>query len=68
MEYANYGTLQEYLKEHFDKLTWNNKFNLALQLTHAILCLHDKGIIHRDLVIHFTIYYFIFYHIYWNDN
>ncbi|CAB4382272.1 unnamed protein product [Rhizophagus irregularis] len=49
MEYADGGTLREYLKEHFDNLTWNNKFNMALQLACAILCLHDEGIIHRDL-------------------
>ncbi|GBC20819.2 kinase-like domain-containing protein [Rhizophagus irregularis DAOM 181602=DAOM 197198] len=49
MEYADGGTLQEYLKEHFDNLTWNNKFNMALQLACAILCLHDEEIIHRDL-------------------
>ncbi|CAB4388522.1 unnamed protein product [Rhizophagus irregularis] len=49
MEYADSGTLQEYLKEHFDKLTWEDKSNMALQLACAILCLHDEGIIHRDL-------------------
>jgi serine/threonine protein kinase len=53
MEYADGGTLQEYLKEHFDNLTWYNKFNMALQLSYAILCLHDEGIIHRDLVIYY---------------
>ena len=51
MEYADSGTLQGYLKEHFDNLTWNNKFNLALQLAYAVSHLHDKGIIHCDLVI-----------------
>ncbi|POG70936.1 kinase-like domain-containing protein, partial [Rhizophagus irregularis DAOM 181602=DAOM 197198] len=49
MEYANGGTLREYLKKHFDNLTWNNKSNMAFQLACAILCLHDEGIIHRDL-------------------
>ncbi|CAB5376974.1 unnamed protein product [Rhizophagus irregularis] len=49
MEYADSGTLQEYLKEHFHNLTWNNKLNLAFQLAHAVLCLHDEGIVHRDL-------------------
>ncbi|GBC20659.2 kinase-like domain-containing protein [Rhizophagus irregularis DAOM 181602=DAOM 197198] len=49
MEYADSGTLQEYLKEHFHNLTWHNKFNLAFQLAHAVLCLHDEGIVHRDL-------------------
>ncbi|CAB4413857.1 unnamed protein product [Rhizophagus irregularis] len=49
MEYANNGTLQEYLEKYFNTLTWNDKFNMALQLAHAVLCLHDEGIIHRDL-------------------
>ncbi|EXX67414.1 uncharacterized protein OCT59_023840 [Rhizophagus irregularis] len=49
MEYANNGTLHEYLKKHFDTITWNDKFNIALQLAHAVLCLHDEGIVHRDL-------------------
>ena len=49
MEYA-YSTLRNYLKEHFDNLTWNDKFNLALQLTYAVSCLHNEGIVHRDLV------------------
>ncbi|GBC10627.1 hypothetical protein RclHR1_00980004 [Rhizophagus clarus] len=49
MEYADSGTLQEYLKEHFNNLTWSNKFNMALQLARAILCLHNEGIVHRNL-------------------
>ena len=52
MEYADSGTLRNYLKEHFGNLTWNDKFNLALQLANAVSCLHDEGIVHRDLVIH----------------
>ncbi|GBB88066.1 hypothetical protein RclHR1_01460016 [Rhizophagus clarus] len=49
MEYADGGNLRSYLKEHFDNLTWNEKLNMALQLACAILCLHDEGIVHRDL-------------------
>ena len=52
MEFADGGTLRNYLKVHFSKLTWNDKLNLALQLAYAILCLHDEKIVHRDLVIH----------------
>jgi len=51
MEYADGGTLRNYLKENFDKLIWTDKFNLAYQLAGAVFCLHDEGIIHRDLVI-----------------
>ena len=53
MEYADGGILRDYLKEHFGSLTWNDKFRLAFQLACAVSCLHDEGIVHRDLVIHF---------------
>ncbi|GBC10037.1 hypothetical protein RclHR1_00930015 [Rhizophagus clarus] len=49
LEYADGGTLQTYLRENFQKLTWENKFDLAYQLACAILCLHNNGIMHRDL-------------------
>ena len=52
MEYADNGTLRNYLKKHFDSLTWNDKLNLALQLAYGVSCLHDEKIVHRDLVIH----------------
>ena len=50
MEYADGGTLKDYLKEHFNNLTWNDRFNLAFQLAYAVSCLHDEEIVHRDLV------------------
>ncbi|GES72649.1 kinase-like domain-containing protein [Rhizophagus clarus] len=46
LEYANNGTLKTYLKEHFNELGWNDKLELALQLSNAILCLHESDIIH----------------------
>ncbi|GBC22060.2 kinase-like domain-containing protein [Rhizophagus irregularis DAOM 181602=DAOM 197198] len=49
MEYADSGTLRNYLSEHFDSLTWKNKLDLAFQLANAISCLYDEGIVHRDL-------------------
>lgn len=52
MEYAENGTLRDYLKENFHNLTWNIKHKFALQLSCAISCLHNKEIIHRDLVIY----------------
>lgn len=58
LEYADNGTLKTYLDEHFNELEWNNKFDFALQLANAVLCLHECDIIHRDLVIYFR---FVFY-------
>ncbi|GET04602.1 kinase-like domain-containing protein [Rhizophagus clarus] len=49
MEYADSGSLRSYLEKNFSKLTWNDKFNMAYQLAYAVPCLHDEGIIHRDL-------------------
>ncbi|EXX72240.1 uncharacterized protein OCT59_024004 [Rhizophagus irregularis] len=49
MEYADSGTLRNYLSERFENLTWNDKLNLAFQLADAISYLHNKGITHHDL-------------------
>ena len=51
LEYANDGTLNTYLSKHFSELNWNDKYHLALQLADAVEFLHEKDIIHRDLVI-----------------
>ncbi|CAB4474152.1 unnamed protein product [Rhizophagus irregularis] len=51
MEYADSGTLKNYLKENFKNLTWNDKFDLAFQLVHVVSCLHDEEIVHRNLQI-----------------
>ena len=52
MEYADGGTLKQYLKKNFNNFSWETKYGLAYQLTCAVLCLHNEGIIHRDLVIY----------------
>jgi serine/threonine protein kinase len=51
MEYADGGSLRNYLKNNFSNLTWEDKYNLAYQLAEAVSCLHDEEIVHRDLVI-----------------
>ncbi|CAB4379480.1 unnamed protein product [Rhizophagus irregularis] len=56
MEYADSGTLRNYLSERFENLTWNDKLNLAFQLTDALSYLHDKEIVHHDLVGYFNTY------------
>ena len=64
MEYANGGDLRNYLKKNFSNLTWDDKFNLALQLADAVLCIHDEKIVHRDLVIHLYYIYLLYCYIY----
>uniref|UniRef100_U9TK58 Protein kinase domain-containing protein n=1 Tax=Rhizophagus irregularis (strain DAOM 181602 / DAOM 197198 / MUCL 43194) TaxID=747089 RepID=U9TK58_RHIID len=49
MEYADGGSLCNYLKENFEKLIWEDKLKFAYQLASAVSCLHDEDIIHRDL-------------------
>ena len=51
MEYADSGTLKQYLKRNFNKLTWNDKLNFAYELVCAVSCLHNEDIVHGDLVI-----------------
>ena len=49
VEYAEGGTLRNYLKEKFPSLNWLDKYTLALQLSSAIECLHENGIVHNNL-------------------
>ncbi|CAG8665046.1 11906_t:CDS:2, partial [Racocetra fulgida] len=48
MEYANDGTLRQYLKSAI--LSWGKKVELAVQIVEGMLYLHNKKITHRDLV------------------
>ncbi|PKK63955.1 hypothetical protein RhiirC2_788165 [Rhizophagus irregularis] len=48
-EYAEGGTLRNYLETKFLSLNWENKYGLALQLSNAINCLRENGIAHKDL-------------------
>ncbi|RIA86512.1 hypothetical protein C1645_727075, partial [Glomus cerebriforme] len=49
LEYADSGTLNNYLDQHFNELDWNDKFQLALQLASSVEYIHSCGIIHCDL-------------------
>ncbi|CAI2161827.1 17634_t:CDS:2 [Funneliformis geosporum] len=49
MEYADGGSLENYLKNNFNRLEWVNKCLLAFQLTSAVSCLHGQGIVHSNL-------------------
>lgn len=59
LEYADGGTLQNYLQNHIKELKWDDRFDLAFQIASAISCLHNHDIIHCDLVIiNYLIYFF----------
>jgi len=49
MEYADGGALHTYLGENFNRLDWNDKYRLAIQLANAISCIHNEDIVHGDL-------------------
>ncbi|KAF0507829.1 kinase-like protein [Gigaspora margarita] len=49
LEYANEGTLREYLMTNFAKLQWTDKLCMAKEIALGLLYLHDNNIIHRDL-------------------
>ncbi|CAB4493602.1 unnamed protein product [Rhizophagus irregularis] len=49
LEYANEGSLRDYLKKKFTSLKWNDKIQMALDITNGLKFLHSKEIIHRDL-------------------
>ncbi|PKY18540.1 kinase-like protein, partial [Rhizophagus irregularis] len=49
LEYANEGSLRKFLEKNFTSLKWNDKIQMALDITNGLKFLHSKGIIHRDL-------------------
>ncbi|GES75021.1 kinase-like domain-containing protein [Rhizophagus clarus] len=49
LEYADSGTLGDYLRVNFNHLDWNIKLQFAIQIADAVSCLHKNDIIHRDL-------------------
>lgn len=53
LEYADNGTLRNYLKNNFYGLDWNFKLQFAIQIANAVSYIHKKDIIHRDLVSKF---------------
>ncbi|PKY20536.1 kinase-like protein [Rhizophagus irregularis] len=56
LEYANGGTLGEYLRNNAITFEWKNQLEFAKEIASAISWLHDdKGIIHGDLEIYMSI-------------
>ncbi|GBB88558.1 hypothetical protein RclHR1_01510009 [Rhizophagus clarus] len=51
MEYANDGSLREYLKTNFNKLNWESKITYLYDIITGLKFIHDNYLIHRDLHI-----------------
>ncbi|CAG8595908.1 16472_t:CDS:2, partial [Racocetra fulgida] len=49
LEYADLGCLRDYLYKHRDNLMWEQKINIARQVTCGLHFLHKNEILHRDL-------------------
>ncbi|RHZ71643.1 hypothetical protein Glove_256g189 [Diversispora epigaea] len=49
LEYANNGSLRQYLKQNFQKMDWNTKLNLAKQIANVLMYLHSNEIIYGKL-------------------
>jgi serine/threonine protein kinase len=53
-EFADGGTLQDYLKLHISDLTWENKYKLAFDIINGLKYLHKNNIAHKDMVRYFV--------------
>ncbi|KAF0492199.1 kinase-like protein [Gigaspora margarita] len=49
LEYADGGSLRDFLKSKFETLKWTDKFRIATEIARGLGCLHAEEIIHRDL-------------------
>ncbi|KAF0536902.1 calmodulin-dependent protein kinase [Gigaspora margarita] len=49
LEYADNGTLRDYLQQNSTKIEWELKVQFAIQLVEAVKWLHSHNIVHGDL-------------------
>ena len=59
LQFADGGSLRNYLKKSFSSLAWSDKFNMATDIAKGLMCLHAEQIIHRDLVRTFKHYLYV---------
>ncbi|CAG8575871.1 1083_t:CDS:2 [Dentiscutata heterogama] len=48
-EYADGGSLRDFLRSKFETLKWTDKFRIATEIARGLGCLHAEEIIHREL-------------------
>lgn len=50
LQYANGGNLRDFLNKHHEFLNWETRINMASQIASGLKCIHERNIVHRDLV------------------
>ena len=50
LQYANGGNLRDFLNERHESLNWEQRINMASQIAGGLKCIHERNIVHRDLV------------------
>jgi serine/threonine protein kinase len=53
LHYANEGNLRDFLSQKHQFLSWEIRIDMAKQITSAIKCIHERNIVHKDLVSEF---------------
>ncbi|RIA91653.1 hypothetical protein C1645_821748 [Glomus cerebriforme] len=51
LEYAEHGSLRNYLDKNYDKLYWQTKIIDLYYIAHSLYIIHENELIHRDLHI-----------------
>ena len=54
-EFADGGTLREYLGICYHELSWTDKLALALGISSGLKHLHGLGVVHKDLVMYINV-------------
>ncbi|CAB4420291.1 unnamed protein product [Rhizophagus irregularis] len=54
LDYAENGSLRNYLNTNYDKLSWSDKINYLHSIAHGLKDIHEEGLIHRDLHIDYN--------------
>jgi serine/threonine protein kinase len=49
LEYANHGSLRDYLRKNHHKLIWAEKLEILINIIDNLEFIHDRGYIHKDL-------------------
>ncbi|CAG8566541.1 14859_t:CDS:2, partial [Acaulospora colombiana] len=49
LQYANGGSLRNFLRQRFNELNWETKKRMAVEISNGLSVMHNNNIVHRDL-------------------